>query len=72
MVVSFSLGFLYSFLYREYINPIQVLNFPTSLVHDLILARPAFHNFATFVLGPYSTYERAHVAFGLLNLVNST
>jgi hypothetical protein len=46
--------------------------YPPSLLCDLSLAWPVFHNIAVFVLGLYSTYERKHAAFGLLNLTNFT
>jgi hypothetical protein len=59
-------------LYSEYINPIQVLSFPTFLMHDLPLEWTVFHNIAVFVLGLYSTYEREREAFGLLSLANFT
>jgi hypothetical protein len=71
MVVSVSLRFLYSFLHREYINHIQGFSFPTSLMRDLPLVWPVFHNIAVFVLGLYSTYEREHAAFGLWTWLTS-
>jgi hypothetical protein len=72
MVVSVSLGFLYSFLYSEYMNPIQVLSFPTHLMCDLPLVWPVFHNIDTFMLGLYSTNQREKEAFGLLSLTEFT
>jgi hypothetical protein len=48
------------------------LFYSPSLMCDFPLVWPVFHNIAEFVLGLYSTYERKHVAFGLLNLATST
>jgi hypothetical protein len=51
------------------------LNFlllPYPSLCDFPLLWPVFHSIAIFVLGLYSTYERKHMAFGLLNLANST
>jgi hypothetical protein len=42
------------------------------LICDILLARPVSHNIGEFVLGQYSTFERKHVSFGLLNLANFT
>jgi hypothetical protein len=44
--------------------------FYTPLKCDLPLMWPVFLNIAVFALGPYSTYEKKHATFGLLNLVN--
>jgi hypothetical protein len=46
--------------------------YPTPSMHDLPSVWPVFHNIAAFVLGLYSTYEREHVAFGLLNQAKFT
>jgi hypothetical protein len=74
MVISTGLKILYSFLYREYINHIHLLNFfllaSLSLIFALPLVWLVFHNISAFVLGLYSTYERKHVAFGVLDLAN--
>jgi hypothetical protein len=59
MVVSAGLRFLYSFLYMEYINHIQVFSFlllpyPSCAWSPIVW--PVLHNIATFVLGLYSKY----------------
>jgi hypothetical protein len=46
-----------------------LLLFP--LVCDLFLACLVLHNIVVFVLGVYSTYERKHAPFGLLNMLSS-
>jgi hypothetical protein len=54
MEISTGLNILYSFLYRKCINYIHFLNFllpSSSLVCDLPLVRPVFHDIAIFVLG---------------------
>jgi hypothetical protein len=74
MVALDSLRLLYSFLYHEHINLIQVFGF-------LLLSYPSLslplvwrmsHNIAAFVLGLQSAYEGEHAAFGLLSLANFT
>jgi hypothetical protein len=73
MVISSSLKILYSFLYREYIYHINLFNFllyTPSFICYHPLVWPFFHNIAVFVLGLYSTYERKHATFDLLNLDN--
>jgi hypothetical protein len=64
---------LYSFLYREYVNHIQLLSFlllPCLSIHDLSLVWPVFHDIAAFVLGLYSTYDGEHAALDLLSIAN--
>jgi hypothetical protein len=66
---------LCSFLCREYINHIHLLNFillPFPLLCDLFLVWPVFHNIAVFVLGLYSTNERKNVTFDPLSLATFT
>jgi hypothetical protein len=46
--------------------------YPPSLICDLPLTWPVFHNIAVFVLGLYSTYKRKDVTVGLLSLANFT
>jgi hypothetical protein len=73
-VILISLKILYSFLYRKCINHIHLLNFfyPPSLICDLLLAWPVFHNIAYICIGSITTYERKHASFGFLNLANFT
>jgi hypothetical protein len=62
------LKILYSFLYREYITHIHLLNFLLLLPPSA----PFFIILLVFILGLYYTYERKHVAFDFLNLANFT
>jgi hypothetical protein len=64
MVILRGLKILYSFLCREYINHIHLLNF----LLLPFLSHMWLHNIAVFVLGLYSTCDRKYVAFGLLKL----
>jgi hypothetical protein len=45
--------------------------YPPSLICDLPLTCPVFHNIALFVLGLYSTYERKHSAFAFWTWLTS-
>jgi hypothetical protein len=44
--------------------------YPPSLVCDLPLVWPVFHDIAAFVLGLYSTYERENMWFSLLIILS--
>jgi hypothetical protein len=71
IVASASLR-LYSLLYSEHVNHIQVfLPFPySSHAHSLFSVWPMSNNITAFVLGLQSIYEEEHVIFGLLRLIN--
>jgi hypothetical protein len=75
MLISAMLKILYSFLYKDYINHIHLLNFlllcsPSHMW--LLLVWLVFHNITVVVLGIYFTNERKYENFGLLNLANFT
>jgi hypothetical protein len=72
MVILIGLEILYSFLYINHFAFLISSFYPSSLICDLPLVWPVFHNIAVSVLGLYSTYETEHVAFGLLSLDNFT
>jgi hypothetical protein len=69
-----SLSLLYSLLYSEHINHIQVLGFfpfpYSSHGCSPFSVWPMSNNITAFVLGLYSAYEGEHVIFDLLSLDN--
>jgi hypothetical protein len=75
MVTLVSLKFLYSFLYSELINLIQIFGFlPLPYISHTQLRLSVTHvpKYCAFVLGLQSAYEGEDVSFGLLSLANFT
>jgi hypothetical protein len=74
IVASVSLRLLYSLLYSEHINHIQVLGFlpfpSSSCAGSPLSVWPMSSNISSFVLGLSSAYEGEHAIFGLLRLAN--
>jgi hypothetical protein len=74
IVASASLRLLYSLLYSEHINHIQVLGFLllpySSYVHSPLSVWPMSNNTTAFILGLKSTYQGEHAIFDLLSLAN--
>jgi hypothetical protein len=74
IVASASLRLLYSLLYSEHINHIQILGFLpfpySSCACSPLSVWLMTNNITAFILGLWSTYEEEHAIFGTLSLAN--
>jgi hypothetical protein len=69
ILVSVRLRLLYSLLYSEHINHIQVWGF-LPFPYFSHPRSPMSNNITAFILGLWSSYKGEHVIFGILSLAN--